>query len=323
LGGVLAVLAVLLVVVIYLGVVPPNLQTLASHPHPAIDYADAVKRVEAAQAQEAGRLKPECMTQLLTHGQKTTRVVAFAHGYTNCPKQFLALGQKFYDLGYNVLLMPIPHHGLTDRLTDDLTNLTAEELVAYADQVIDIEQGLGDYRVFAGLSGAGNVAGWAAQTRADLDQAVMIEPIFEVQEIPRPATVLAVNVVLMMPDTFSWWDPRHPDTGTGGTMSHAYPRFSLHGLAQCIRLGFAARALASKAAPAAGSMLLVTNAADLGGTTAASEELLALWRAHGAAKVESYEYPAQLKLAHDMIDPGQHDQQVEVVYPKLVELINQ
>jgi hypothetical protein len=36
--------------------------------------------------------------------------------------------------------------------------------------------------------------------------------------------------------------------------------------------------------------------------------------------VDSYEYPANLKLAHDMIDPAQHDQQVEVVYPKLVEL---
>src|SRR6187455_224069 len=204
LGGVLAVLAVLLVVVGYLGLVPPNVSALASHPHPALDYADAVQRIEAARAQEAGRLKPECMTQFLTHGQKTARVVAFAHGYTNCPQQFLALGQQFYDLGYNVLLMPMPHHGLTDRLTDDLTHLTAEELVAYADQVIDIEQGLGDYTVFAGLSGAGNVAGWAGQTRADLDQAVMIEPIFEVQEIPRPATVLAVNVVLMMPDTFSW-----------------------------------------------------------------------------------------------------------------------
>src|SRR5688500_1688269 len=86
-GGLLAVLAVLLVVGLYLALAPPNLSALASHPRPALDYADAVKRVEAAQAQEAGRLKPECQTQLLTHGHKTARVVAFANGYTNCPKQ--------------------------------------------------------------------------------------------------------------------------------------------------------------------------------------------------------------------------------------------
>ena len=322
LGGLLAVVAVLLVIVAYLGLVPPNLPALASHPHPALDYADAVKRIEAIQAQEVGRLKPECSTQFLTHGQKTARVISFAHGYTNCPQQFLALGQQFYDLGYNVLLVPMPHHGLTDRLTDDLTNLTAEELVAYADQVIDIEQGLGDYTVFGGLSGGANVAGWAAQVRGDLDQAVLIEPLYGLQEVPRPATVLVVNVVLLMPDNFVWWDPAHPDTDTSGPMSHAYPRFGLHGLAQSIRLGFATRALAKKTAPAAGSILLVTNASDLGGDPVGNRELLAAWRAQGAPHVDSYEYPAQLKLAHDMIDPAQHDQQVEVVYPKLVELID-
>jgi hypothetical protein len=321
-GGLLAVLAVLLVIVVYLGLVPPNLKALASHPHPALDYDDAVKRIEALQAAEAGKLKPECQTQFLTHGHKTARVIAFAHGYTNCPKQFLELGRQFYDLGYNVLLVPMPHHGLLDRLTDDLSNLTGEELTAYADNVIDIEQGLGEHVTFGGLSGGGNVAGWAAQVRTDLDQAVMIEPIFGLQQIPRPATVLAINVVLILPDSHSWWDPRNPDTGTGGTMSHAYPRFGLHGLAQCIRVGFAARTLAKQAPPGASRIMLVTNASDLGGDPAANAELLASWREHGA-NIVTYEYPAQLKLAHDMIDPGQHDEQVEAVYPKLVELINQ
>jgi carboxylesterase len=250
---VLAVLAVLLVIVAYLGLVPPNLPALASHPHPALDYDDAVKRIEAIQAQEVGRLKPECSTQVLTHGQKTARVIAFAHGYTNCPQQFLALGQQFYDLGYNVLLVPMPHHGLTDRLTDDLTHLTAEELVAYADQVIDIEQGLGDYTVFGGLSGGANVAGWAAQVRGDLDQAVMIEPLYGLQEVPRPATVLVVNAVLLMPDNFVWWDPAHPDTARAARCRTRTRVLGCTDWRSAFRLGFATRAMAKKTAPAAGS----------------------------------------------------------------------
>jgi hypothetical protein len=321
--GALAVLTVLVVVLIYLALVPPNLSALASHPHPALDYDDAVKRVEAARAEEAGRLKPDCQTQLLTHGQKTARVIAFAHGYTNCPKQFLVLGQQFYDLGYNVLIMPMPHHGLNDRLTDDLTHLTAEEMVAYTDQVVDIEQGLGDYTVFGGLSGGGNVAGWAAQVRGDLDQAVMIEPVLGLQQVPRPATVLAVNVVLLLPDTFSWWDPRHPDYTDGGVMAHAYPRFSLHGLAQTLRLGLATQKLANQAPPAASSMLLVTNANDLGGAPEGNAALLAAWRAHGATKVATYEFPAKLGVPHDMVDPANWEEKIEAVYPELVRLINQ
>src|SRR5258707_988059 len=166
------VIVVLLVVAaaVYLNLRPPSIGVLASHPNPAASYADAVQRVTALREQEAAGFNPLCHTQLLTHGQRTARAIAFIHGYTNCPNQFRQLGQEFYDLGYNVLLLPMPHQGLADVMTSELSQLTAEEMVAYADQVVDIARGLGERVAVAGLSQGGVVAGWAAQTRPDLDQ---------------------------------------------------------------------------------------------------------------------------------------------------------
>ncbi|MCC7360022.1 MAG: alpha/beta fold hydrolase [Anaerolineales bacterium] len=317
----LALLAVLLAMLAFLALAPPNLGALRSQPDPAPDYAAAVARVSALQAAEAPLINPECATRLLTHGQATARVTAFIHGYTNCPQQFADLGQQFYDLGYNVLILRMPHHGLADRLTDDLTNFTAEEMAVFADQVVDLAAPLGDHLTVVGLSGGGTIAGWAAQQRPEVDQAVLIAPGFSLKLIPDSATQLFINVALRLPDRFSWWDPTHPNPPPGGPMGHAYPRFSLHGLAQQLRLGLAVRALARRAAPAAAGLLLITNANDISVDNAVAAQVLADWQAHGAT-VDSFEFPANLRLGHDLIDPGQSDQQVALVYPQLIALIN-
>lgn len=117
----------------------------------------------------------------MTHGQPVERVIVLVHGYTNCPQQFHELGQRFYYLGYNVLIAPLPYHGLADRLTDEQAELKAEELVAYADEVVDIAHGLGKRVIMAGISGGGVTTAWAAQNRSDLDLAVIISPAFGYQ----------------------------------------------------------------------------------------------------------------------------------------------
>jgi pimeloyl-ACP methyl ester carboxylesterase len=315
----LIVLALLVLLVVgYLAVVPPHIGAVASRPNPAASYADALQRVETLQAQEATGHNPLCTTQLLTHGQKAARAIAFIHGYTNCPRQFLKLGQQFFDLGYNVLIVRMPHHGLADRMTNDLTHFTADKMMAYADQVLDIAHGLGERVTLVGLSAGGVVAAWAAQQRADLDQAVLIAPGLGLKLIPAPATVLVANVVLRAPDIFSWWDPINKDVGG---LPNAYPRFSAHGLAQQLRLSFAVRTLAKRTAPAARSILLITNANDEAVDNNAAAGVAADWRAHGA-NVRTYEFPAALRFKHDLVDPGQPYQHVDVVYPKIIELIN-
>ena len=316
----LPIIIVLFLALAYMAAAPPRVSGLVSRPMPAAGYEQALERVAALHAREASGHNPLCHTQLLTHGQKTARSIAFIHGYTNCPKQFAPLAEAFYQRGYNTLTVLMPHHGLADRLTDEHRRLTAEELVAYVDEVVDIARGLGEHVTLLGLSGGGVAAAWAAQTRADLDLAVIVAPNFGFKAVPRRAARLAANLVLMAPDVVLWWNPLEREKGR---LPHVYPRFTLHGLTQQWRLGYAARTLAQHQPPGARSILVITNAHDLAVDNASIARVVARWREWGTSPVRTYEFPAELKLLHDVIDPGHAGQKVDVVYPKLIELIDQ
>jgi esterase/lipase len=97
------------------------------------------------------------------HGVRTEKVIVFFHGYSSSPQQFRQLGERFYQLGYNVLVPLLPHHGMADRKLDNLSRLRAEELRDCADTSVDIAAGLGDKVFVGGLSAGGVIAGWIAQ----------------------------------------------------------------------------------------------------------------------------------------------------------------
>ena len=313
---VILIIAVLLGLVISL-FIPWNVSGLSSHPNPAKSYPEAVQRIEAMQSNNAAKMNPDCITQFMTHGQKAQQVIVMVHGYTNCPKQFQELGQRFFDLGYNVLIAPLPHHGLADRMTDEQGQLTAEELASYADNVVDIAQGLGNQVVMMGISAGGVTTSWAAQNRSDLDLAVIISPAFGFKQIPTPLTAPVMHIFSMLPDSYEWWDPAlQAEAGP----IHSYPRYSRHALSQTLRLGFAVQVKAQRGSPAAKKLLVVTNANDASVNNDLTAEIVANWRQHGA-NLATYEFPTDLKLGHDLIDPTQADQQIELVYPQLIDLI--
>jgi alpha-beta hydrolase superfamily lysophospholipase len=314
-----ALLIILAIIAVVVGslFIPWNISGLASHSNPAKTYGEAVQRIQAMQADGASKMNPKCITQFMTHGQQTQHVIILVHGYTNCPEQFAELGQRFYDLGYNVLIAPLPHHGLADRMTDEQGQLKAEELAAYADQVVDIADGLGKQITMAGLSAGGVTTAWAAQNRKDIDLAVIISPAFGFQAIPTKLTAPIMNIVSILPDTFVWWD----ETLKANELpTHAYPRYSKHALAQIMRLGFAVQAQAKAQAPAAGKFLVITNANDTSVNNVLTAQVVSIWMQNGAT-INTYEFPASQGLAHDLIDPSQPNQPIDMIYPQLIELI--
>jgi esterase/lipase len=293
-------------------------ERLAPHPHPVQSYAEAERRIQVLRDGAPGRIAPACQLQLLGQARSVERAIVFAHGYTNCPQQFLLLGERFYNQGYNVLIAPLPHHGLTDRLTEAHAHLTAEELVTYADAVVDIAQGLGEYRIMAGLSLGGALTGWSAQYRTDLDLAVLISPGFGFYRIPTRLTGVVMYLFRLLPNFYQWWDPDLKETAGP---QHAYPRYASRALGQILRLGRAIETRSRQVPPAARSILLVTNANDFTVNNDLARRVLANWRAHGA-QVATYEFPASLHLGHDLIDPAQEYQRTDIVYPRLIELID-
>jgi alpha-beta hydrolase superfamily lysophospholipase len=255
----------------------------------------------------------------MTHTKKADRAIILVHGYTNCPQQFRALGQRFYDIGYNVLIAPLPHHGLADRLTEAHGQLTAEELAAYADKTVDIAQGLGEQVTMMGISAGGVTTAWAAQYRPDIDLAVIISPAFGFKQIPTPLTAAAMNLYTFLPNSFTWWDPVRQ---LQGSPEHQYPRYSTRALVQTLRLGFAIQAQAQREKPAAQKIVVVFNANDDSVNNVLTMDVVKNWQAH-AANLTTYEFEASLKLGHDIIDPAQPYQQIDIVYPCLIELSSQ
>jgi carboxylesterase len=200
-------------------------------------------------------------------------------------------------------------------MTTDQAQLTAEELAAYTDDVVDIAQGLGEHVTLAGISMGGITTAWAAQHRSDLDLAVLISPAFGFQMIPRSITAPAVKAFVVLPNFYMWADSELKEaSGTDFT----YPRRSTRALAQTLRLGMAVQAQSAEAAPVSRSMLVITNANDSSVDNALTAEMVSLWREWGI-DVATYEFAADLQLKHDLISPWQQTQ--PVVYPVLVDLI--
>jgi carboxylesterase len=293
---------------------------LRSRPHPATSYAEALRLVDALRAADSVALMPGAATELLTHGARTPRVVVLLHGLTNCPAQFDSLARIAYARGANVLIPRLPHHGLADRMTDDLARSDPGELCAFTDRVLDAAHGLGDSVTVCGLSIGGVLAAWAGQERADVDRAVVIAPMIGWARAPGPwRTAALARLAGTLPNAFVWWDDSLRER-VGGP-KHVYPRFATRSVAACMWIGRAALDRAERAAPGARSLVMVTVGGDIAADNGAAAALVAAWRAHGAREVVTYEFPAALHLNHDVVDPEQVGGNPAVTYPVLADLI--
>lgn len=314
-----AAVLVLLLLSVLLQLRPLTPGDLGSRPHPAQTYADALALLDSLRAEDSAAIAPECRSQWRTHGGRTPRVVVFFHGLTNCPAQFDSLGAIAFAHGANVLIPRLPRHGLANRMTDALAGADAAELRAFTDRVLDAAHGLGDSVTVAGLSVGGVLAAWAAQERHDVDRAVAIAPLFGVARARGVLTPAVARLMLAMPNQFVWWDDQRREQLLGP--KHVYPRFGTRAIGACMLLGAATRERAAASAPACRSLAVITVGGDMAIDNGLVAATVRAWRAHGARAIETYEFPAELHLSHDVVDPEQAGGNPAVTYPVLVRLI--
>jgi pimeloyl-ACP methyl ester carboxylesterase len=313
----LTVVAIVLSLWVWLGRVRPLRRLPAVRP--VTCYADAVERLAPLQQKDDATVNPLCRTHLLTHGQAVEHVTVLLHGFTNCPHQFHQLAAQLHEQGDNVLNVRLPRHGLADPLTGELALLRAEELAAQANEVIDIAHGLGRRVTLLGFSLGGVVAAWAASERSDLDYAFLVSPAIGIGVLSTWRSRLYANLLVLLPNWYRWWDPVRKAERDGPR--HAYPRFATRGLAALLRLGCIVQYEARRRPPVAGKTVVITNPCD---TVVANDVVAATvssWRTHGAT-IPTYEFPADWRLIHDLMDPTQTQQQVARVYPQLLNWIN-
>jgi hypothetical protein len=294
---------------------------LRSQPDPVTDYEEAMRRVAALIDQEEARgdLQPNCLPFALTHGQKTARAIVLLHGLTACPYQYHELAQLYHDEGYNVLVPRLPRHGLADRTSNALADLTAEELLGVMDPSLDIAAGLGEHVTMLGLSLGGNVAAASGQLRSGLALAMPVSPAIGLRFTWPGITEALTRIVLGLPDRYIWWDPINK---ANFQAESGYPGFSSHGLGQIWRLGLAVMEEAAGAPPAAESLLMVTNWGDPAVNLANTDDLVRSWRGYGG-NVDTYRFPLIPWLPHDIISTDAVGADTDRTYPVLLELVNE
>ncbi len=280
-------------------------------------YFEGIRIAGAIKDLDGPNVNPLCRSRLYTHGRRVERSLVLLHGFTNCPQQFDALGNQFYERGWNVFIPRYPRHGYTDRLNTTIAELRSDHLLAVANRAAEAGSALGERLTVAGLSLGGILTGVVAQNREDVRRAVLIAPMLGLRPIPGPALSVLTQVAKRMPNLYVWWNRREKDR-IGPP--YGYPRFSTHAYAALFETGRLLIAAARKSAPRSRSIAVVTNAAEPRLDNRFTYRLVESWRAHGAS-VETYEFPASDRLPHDLIDPGNPAQNNELVYPTVTRLI--
>lgn len=300
---------------------PISVREIESHPNPVTSYEEAVARVKAMQEVDNQDFAQDvCITKLYHHGMQTEHVIVLLHGFTTCPEQFNELGKQYYEQGNNVFIPRMPYHGLQDRLTDALVNLTAEDLAAFGDKVIDIAHGLGQKITVMGISGSGTLVAWLAQNRADVDFAFAIAPLLGLAFIPPSFTKLFERVALRLPNLYMWWDPR-TKADNPYSIYYAYPGYPTRALVEFIRLAMITRAHAEKSAPKAGRITMILNDAEPAVSNAEAMRLFRLWQKHGKGNLSEVHFEKEMKLPHDIITPGTPGVPIEDIHPRLINTV--
>jgi two-component system chemotaxis response regulator CheB len=155
--------------------------------------------------------------------------------------------------------MTMPYCGLADRMNTEQAKMRAEDFMRYGDEVVDIARGLGDHVTMAGISGGGLVTAWVAQQREDVDLAVPISPGLGIKAIPRFWTPFMSWALRVLPNWYIWEDPEKKENAP---RLYNYVRIPSKVVGQILRLGQAIKALARQEAPAAGSIVVITNLND-------------------------------------------------------------
>ena len=72
--------------------------------------------------------------------------------------------------------------------------------------------------------------------------------------------------------------------------------------------------------PAANRLIVVTNASDTSVNNLLTSQVVTDGQRHGV-NITTFEFPLSLRLGHDLIDPSQPVQRIDIVYPQLIELM--
>lgn len=277
--------------------------------------AEARARLDAINAQECGdpRIAAKSRTAWWLHEAAAPVAVVLVHGFTSNPQQYAQLAPQLAARGHAVIAPRVRYHGYADRLTDEIAALTAGDWEHDALEAITIAALAGKRVVVAGISVAGTLCGWLA-ARVAIDHAIAIAPFCGIRSLPGGVNDLLGSGLRAMPNRFPWWDPRRK---MAQLPPHAYPRFSTHALGEGLRISTGLVAGAAGCVHARRATLMQNTADPIVNNPLARRRFEHLTR----LGVDVRHVDIRVRHTHDVIEPTIPQARPDVVYPKLIELI--
>ncbi len=231
------------------------------------------------------------------------------------------MGERFFVQGYNVLIPRLPAHGLKDRLTGLPSRVSASFLSTFVKDVYGAVKGLGEQIEFAGISGGGVLAAWAAYYYK-VSKVMIISPLFLPYDIPDWGLRPLVNLRPFLPDYYIWWDDETKEKIQGP--DYAYPRFSLLGAISFLELGLKMRdSLNSNDAVLNSDLEIIHiySENDIAVKNPFNKEIISRWGSKLPNAPQEFMFEAYYGFNHDIIDINQASAKPEIVYAKLIELM--
>jgi esterase/lipase len=281
-------------------------------------YEDARTAFEAILEAERTdkRVDPRCYSQLLDRGARAERAIAFYHGFTNCPRQFIAIGERFFDAGFNVYIPRLPGHGMADKMTTALKDVTRDDLTAAAAAAAQLTAGLGVRVHVAGISLGGVLAAWVGD-QIPIAGATAIAPFMGIKGVLGPLNSLIASVLDMLPDFFMWWDPR-VRANNPATPPYAYARYTSRIIAAQLNIGSELSRRAKRQAPKALASALFANQHDPAVNNSVAARLYQRWRERGANVLQEWFDGPRV---HDIIDNFTGRLPVDTIYPAILDFV--
>ncbi|GAC1618279.1 MAG: hypothetical protein NVS4B13_11070 [Candidatus Elarobacter sp.] len=281
--------------------------------HDRIQKARALLDAVVARERADPRIHPDHGTRWWLGDRVAPTVVVLLHGLTNSPPQYDRLAPELHARGHAVVVPLLPRHGYRDRMTSATAQLRATELEVAALRAVALGALCGERVVVAGISIGAALAGWlAARTRIDL--ALGIAPFCGLRELRAGMNDALGALLRTAPNMFGWWDPRVKEAQPP---AHGYPRFATRALGESLRISTEMERTSPQAH--ARRALVVVNERDPVVNNAHAYRRFATLRRHGVEveRVVLYGLPSM----HDIIEPAVPQARTELVYPKLIELI--
>lgn len=290
---------------------------LELHTRAVAGYDEALGRVKAMQQLDDASILEIARTTLHDHGGKAPLAVVLLHGFTNHPGQYREFAPLLFERGHNVLIPRLPEQGDRDRMTRRMATLTPQQLLDTANEAVDIAQGLGERVAVLGISTSGLLCAYLAQYRADIARSIPVAPVFAMLHLNVALNAVLGTALSALPNFFMWWDPRNKEKELPST---GYPRFPTRALAGALRIGYPVERDAATVPIRARSAVVVTNAKDPAVNNRVTQRVASAWRTHAPGRVDECEFTT-LPANHDIIDPENAQPRTDIVYPKLLELI--